>query len=111
MKDMAVASCKARVDKGKAVSRTKKLHRLTGVFADSSAPVQSSDQDISSGGGQYFGRKWGCNLLQQREHISNFIQFAEHQPPSFGADVVERAFFRLKRCDKLDRWGICYNLL
>ena len=111
MKDMAVAACKARVDKGKAVSRTKNLHRLTGVFADSSAPVQSSDQDISSGVGQYFERKWGCNLLQQREHIRNFIQFAEHHASVFGADVVEGAFFRLKRCDKLDRWGICYNLL
>ena len=36
---------------------------------------------------------------------------AGSQGASFGVDVVERAFLRLKRCEKLDRSGFCHNLL
>ena len=93
------------VCKGSTLFKSKKLHRVSSVdncFAQ---------HDICDSVAASFSQRWGGNQLQTWEHIRDFVHAAEGRKLDISEDMVDLAFLRLKKPLKLDRQGICVQML
>ena len=99
----------AQIDRGRAVKKSKRLHRISSV-TDSVGERTSDDSTITHTLVQHFSNKFGCRNLHLREAILDFARAGERDLPGFDEMDVEKALARCKKPLRLDSCGMCVEL-
>ena len=99
----------AQIDRGRAVRKSMRLHRISSV-TNSSDERLCDDSNIAHTLVQHFSNKFGCRNLHLREAILDFARAGERDLPGFDEMDVEKALARCKNPLRLDRYGMCVEL-
>lgn len=109
LKALRTEALKRRVDRGGVVSSRKKLFPVRSLSV-SSGPI-SDDHGIAHACASSFSDKFGSKLLQLRSNVLDFARESEGHSPPFGELDVAIALEKLRRPSKLDRDGLCVDVL
>ena len=110
VKGLREQAIRNNIDRGRAVSKSKKLFWIKGL-EQADGRVERDDCLIANQLAQAFSEKYGAKDLHQRSLVADFVRQAEGKAPFVDEISLERAFGKLKRKRKLDTYGICVNLL
>ena len=103
--NLSFSRIRARVVNGGVLAKSKKL------FQPRSIDGATSQADMCRAAVSHFGSKWGTCDLQMWEHICDFVHATEGKQLSIHYDLVRVAFNKLRKPFKLDRMGICVQML
>ena len=107
--EVKVRMTRSRVDRGRAVAKSKKLHCIRSLSCEEGECVD--DSRIVKCLGHHFQTKYGREDLHSRELALDFVRCCEGVVPSFDELTVEKALSRCKGPLKLDQCGVCFELL
>ena len=99
----------AQIDRGRAVSKSKRLHSISSI-SNSSGERFSDDNTIVQTLANHFSEKFGCRNLHLREAILDFARASEGDLPGFDEMDVDRALARCRKPFRLDGYGMCLEL-
>ena len=104
--------CRVResIDRGRVVSKSKRLHVISCVESASGA-VRTSDREIVQTLGDHFSTKYGCDNLNLRQVAMDFMRVCQGSPPPIDEIAVENALATARKPLLLDGYGICAELL
>ena len=96
LRAMYISGLRCNIDNGRALSRSKKLFKLTSLILDDGTRCTDTSV-ICRTVALYFGKKWGSDNLQQRSLARDFVHRSEGMLPSVSELDVEICLYRLKR--------------
>ena len=111
VKDLRLAAAKRNLDAGKVFAKTRKLHSLHGLKQSGRRCCVEDDLQIADSLAHYFGAKFGASDSHLLELVADYTRRAEGDPPPFDEIECENALVRLRAQHKLDRAGVCVDLL
>ena len=111
VKDLRLAAAKRNLDAGKVFAKSRRLHCLHGLKQNDRRSSVKDDFLIADSLASYFGAKFGASDLHRLELVADYTRRAEGDPPPFDEIECENALDRLRAQHKLDRTGVCVDLL
>ena len=105
--------CKSAQDKvwqGRAISKSKKLHHMRKLALEDGT-LASDPDEWAKPLMRFFSAKWGCNRLQERNSLVDFIFKAEGWPPSLTHGDLEAAILALEKRHRTDSYGVCVAVI
>ena len=107
--EVKVRTLRSRVDRGRVIRRSKKLHCIRSLLCEGGETVD--DSRIVARLGHHFETTYGREDLHSREQALDFVRCCEGVIPLFDELTVEKALSRCKGPFKLDQYGVCFELL
>ena len=115
LSDLHARTRKYSVDRGRTLSKSKKLFKLNSILCNSAQanPVvfAADHESISACVADCFGRRWGSESLSRREALLDFLHSAEGDEPDLRIQDFVIAFHKLHRWENVDKDGMCVLLL
>ena len=108
-RELNIRRLRADIDRGKAVSKAKKLFKIKSIRFPGRESLCHDDSIVSSLG-KHFSAKYGSGNLQLREAVSDWVRASEFSCPDFDEIVVESVLSRCKAPRRLDEYGMCFEL-
>ena len=100
----------AKVRRGGVINRAKKLHRIREMILPDKS--RTTDTELwSSEVSHRFRRKWGCNAIQRRACILDYVHSCEGMQLEFDAKHLRTACETLRNKTRLDHFGISPEII